>query len=166
MLPRFLIQFALGFLLVLVGLAPQAALAGVYANPINVSLTILSKSNCQFNNPATATLNFGTLNPLSPADVSVSTTVSFVCRGSSSVATYSVSDDDGLHESGPGLPRMQHTTTPTTFLPYLLTLSPTTGSAPKNVDQILTVTGTILGTDYQSAIAGNYSDTVTISIQP
>ena len=166
MLPRFLIQFALGLLLVLVGLAPQAALAGVYSHPINVSLAILSKSTCQFNNPATATLDFGTLNPLSPTDVSVSTTVSFVCRGSSSVATYSVSDDDGLHESGPGLPRMQHTATPTAFLPYLLTLSPSTGSAPKNVDQILTVTGTILGTDYRSAIAGNYSDTVTISIQP
>lgn len=166
MLPRYLRQSALGFLLLLMGFAPQAALAGTYATPISVSAVILSKSNCRFDNPATANLNFGTLDPLNPADVSVTATLSFTCMGSSSVATYLITDDDGLHDSGPGSPRMQHATDPTAFLPYLLALSPTTGSAPKNVAQTLTVKGTVLGSDYQSAIAGNYADTVTISIQP
>lgn len=146
--------------------ASSTALAAVYSNSVSVSAVILSKSNCRFDNPTTANLDFGTLDPLIPADVSVSATLSFTCRGSSKVATYLISGDDGLHESAPGSPRMQHTTDPSAFLPYLLTLSPTSGSAPKNVAQTLTVKGTVLGSDYQSAIAGNYSDTVTISIQP
>jgi len=131
-----------------------------------VSAVILSKSNCQFNNPGTATLNFGPLNPLTPTDVTDSTTLGFVCRGSAAVATFLISDDDGLHETGPNDNRMQNTTNPTAFLPYTLTLSPSFGNANKNSEQTLDITGKIFGADYQTSIPGVYTDLVILSLQP
>jgi hypothetical protein len=61
---------------------------------------------------------------------------------------------------------MRHTTITTEYLPYSLTLNPTSGTVPKNTDQTLTITGKVKGVDYQDALAGSYSDTVVISIAP
>lgn len=132
---------------------------------ISVTATILSKSNCKFNSN-TGTLNFGNLDPANPVDRTVSTTVTFVCRGSEPSATFSITDDDGLYETAPNANRMRHTTVTTEYLPYSLTLNPTSGTVPKNVDQTLTISGTVKGTDYQNAYVGNFSDTVIISINP
>lgn len=165
MIFRLLSILSIHLLALTVGLAPVAFAESV-SNTVTLSAVILSKSNCQFNNPGSASLNFGVLDPLNPVDVSVSATLGFVCRGSSAIATYLISDDDGLHETVADSPRMQHDTNLSAYLPYEIILNPASGSAPKNVDQTLTVTGTAYGADYQSAIAGNYSDLVTISIQP
>jgi len=75
-------------------------------------------------------------------------------------------DDDGLNESGLNANRMRHTTILTEYLPYSFTLSPTSGTVPKNTDQTLTISGTVLGVNYQDASVGAYSDTVIISIAP
>jgi hypothetical protein len=61
---------------------------------------------------------------------------------------------------------MQHASNPAAFLPYTLTLSSTFGSAPKNVAQTLTLTGKVRGVDYQTAVPGSYTDTVTLTIVP
>lgn len=90
----------------------------------------------------------------------------FRCSSSDKFVTFFISDDDGLYETGPDQNRMRHTITPTEYLPYSLTLSPTSGTIPKNDDQTLTITGTVRGADYQDALAGNYSDTVTLTISP
>lgn len=137
-----------------------------YAETLSVTTVILSKSNCKFNNPPTATLDFGDLNPINPADIKASATLAFVCHGSENVASFLITDDDGLYETGANANRMQHVTNPSAYLPYNLTLSPTSSSVPKNVNQTLTVTGTVYGSSYQTAATGAYSDTVTISIQP
>lgn len=136
------------------------------AQTLGMAAVILSKNNCQFNNPASATLAFGNLNPVNPVDVTVNATLSFVCRGSAPVAAFLMSDDDGLHETGPNANRMRHATNPVAFLPYSISLSPQSGNAAKNVNQTLTVSGTVLGSDYQTALLGSYADTVTILIQP
>lgn len=133
---------------------------------VAVTATVLSKSNCKFRPPKTAALNFGILDPANPVDKNASASIIFSCAGSAPTATFFITDDDGLYESGPNANRMRHTTIITEYLPYSFILSPTSGTVPKNSDQTLTITGTVLGVDYQDAYAGVYSDTVTIVIVP
>jgi len=132
---------------------------------VAVTATVLSKNECKFNSK-TATLNFGNLYPANPIDKTTSTSITFRCGGSAPNATFSITDDDGLYETGPDANRMRHTTVTTEYLLYSLTLNPTSGTVPKNTDQTLTITGTVKGVDYQDALAGSYSDTVVISIAP
>lgn len=138
--------------------------AGALAS-LDISATILSQSNCKFTS-ASAALAFGTLDPGNPVDVTVSTTIGFRCMGSAPVATFLITDDDGLHEILPDGNRMRHAALPAQFLPYEMTLNPVTGSVPKNVPQTLTVTGTVRGVDYLNAFAGIYADTVVITLEP
>lgn len=145
-------------------LVASDCLAGSSAS-VTVSATVLSKSICKFSSASTA-LSFGALDPGNPLDVTVSTTIGFRCMGSAPMATFLITDDDGMHETAPDGNRMQHGSLPAESLPYGMTLSPTTATVPKNAPQILTVTGTVLGVDYRNAAAGNYSDTVVISIDP
>lgn len=153
----------------LVALAASAALAGLRVHAANsgtltLSATVLSKNVCKFNTTATA-LNFGTIDPTSTAPVTVSLSLSYRCNGSDAVATWSVGSDDGLNETGPGQPRMRHTTSPAFYLPYSLSF-PASGNAPRNVNQTMTVTGTVMPAAFAAAIAGSYSDTLVLSILP
>ena len=148
-------------------LAPAIARAAGSAT-LSVSATIPSKSICNFRTP-TVNLNFGTLDPLTPVDVTATATATFRCMGSAPIVVYLVSEDYGLHETGPGGNRMRHATNPAAYLPYALSLSPQTGSFPREVapvDHTITITGLIRGVDYVSAVNGNYADTVTLTINP
>src|SRR5689334_6204911 len=108
---------------------------------MTISAVVLSKNVCKFNSTSSA-LNFGNINPTSASPVTASVTLAYRCNGSDPVATWSVSSDDGLYASGAGQPRMRHATLLTNFLPYTLTF-PTSGSAPRNTNLNMTVTGTI-----------------------
>jgi len=132
---------------------------------VTVSATVLSKSNCKFSS-ASAALSFGNLDPGSLADVTVTATIGFRCIGSAPLATFLITDDDGMNEIVPDGNRMAHGSLPAVFLPYEMTLSPTTATVPKNAPQVLTLTGTARWADYRSAPAGSYSDTVVVSIDP
>ena len=155
--------FTLALILSILGMASIGNAAG--ANVVTVSATVLSKSQCKFNSN-TASLSFGNLDPANPVDKTVSTSITFRCGGSAPNATFSITDDDGLNETGPDANRMRHTPITTEYLSYSLTLNPISGPVPKNTDQTLTLTGTVKGVDYQDALAGNYSDTMVISIAP
>lgn len=149
--------------------AIAGALLAVSADAANtgtmtLSATVLSKNVCRFSSTATA-LNFGNIDPTSLAPVTVTLSLSYRCNGSDPVATWSVGSDDGLHETGPGQPRMQHTTNAAFYLPYSLSF-PASGTAPRNVNQTMTVTGTIAPANFAAAIAGAYSDTLVLSILP
>ena len=132
---------------------------------VTVNATVLSKSNCKFNS-ATAAIPFGTLDPTNPVDKPVNTSITFRCAGSAPNATFFISDNDGLYETGPNANRMRHTTINTEYIPYAFTLNPTSGTVPKNTVQTLTISGTVNGIDYQNAATGNYSDTVVITLEP
>ncbi len=134
-------------------------------NVVSVSATVLSKSECKFNSK-TALLNFGNLDPSNPIDRTINTSITFRCGGSAPMATFFITDDDGLHKAGPDQNRMRHATITSEYLPYSLTLNPSSGTVPKNTNQTLTITGTVKGVDYQVATSGSYSDTVVISISP
>ena len=132
---------------------------------VSVSAVVPSASNCRFRTAST-TLAFGFLDPGNPANVTVNATIGFRCNGGPRNVTFAIASDDGLYESGPGSPRMRNAVQPTEFLPYSLALNPASGTVPRNQDQILTLTGTVLGASYGSAAVGAYSDTVTLSIFP
>lgn len=139
--------------------------------PFVAMLLLLSVNNvysaCIFTTTA-ATFGFGNLNPGSPVDVNVSTTLAFKCVGGppGTMWTYTITDDDGLNETGIDANRMINAAAPTQFLPYTLTYSPTTGTVPRNTNQTLTINGTVKGIDYQYAYVGSYSDTVVLTILP
>ena len=82
------------------------------------------------------------------------------------IATFAITHDSGRYETGPNAPRMRHATVTTEYLPYTVTLSPASGSAPRNTNRTLTITGTVKGDDYKGARAGNFADTVVITIAP
>ncbi len=134
-------------------------------NSLLVSATVLSKSQCKFNS-ATSTLNFGTVNGASSTDVTASTSITYRCLGSAPIATYAITQDSGLYQTGPSANRMRHSTIPTEYLPYTLTLNPVSGTVPKNTPQTLTMTGTLKAVDYQTVAAGAYSDSVVVTIAP
>lgn len=139
---------------------PVAADSGT----IQVGAVVLSKSNCRFNNGA-LTLDFGEIDPSSNTNATATATKVFRCGGSATNATFSITAGSGDHFSG-GTRRMQHGTTTSEYLAYSLALSPATATVPKNVDQTLTITGTITPAQFGNAIAGAYSDTVTLTINP
>ena len=148
----------------LFSLYPHAALAA--SSSTTVSATITSPGFCLVFTPTT-TLNFGNLDPSNPVDVNVSTTITIWClRFGAPTVTYFAGDDDGLHETGLNANRMQHTGTPTEYLPYAMSVVPQSATIPRFTVTTLTINGTVLGADYQTALIGDYSDTVTVQITP
>jgi spore coat protein U-like protein len=129
-----------------------------------VTATVLRKSICKFDTK-TATLDFGALDPAVASDVNASSSVDFVCRGSAPVAAFLFTDDDGRNPSGPGARRMRHAVAPE-FLPYDLAVSPASGTVPKNVHRMLTISGTVRWADFRGSMAGAYADSVIVSILP
>lgn len=150
--------------LLLIFIGSSHALAAPTFN-FTVGAVVLSKNQCRFLNN-NITLDFGNLDPTSGANVNATTSVNFRCQGADPIASYAIGDDDGLHETGPDAGRMQHSVNPAFYIPYSLSMTPLIGNAPKNVDQVLTIDGSIAGADYQLAIPGIYTDLVVISILP
>ncbi|PLX87872.1 MAG: hypothetical protein C0619_13855 [Desulfuromonas sp.] len=132
---------------------------------LGVSVTVTSKNQCKFNTK-NAALAFGDIDTFDSVDVQATASLRFICIGKDNPATFLITQDDGLYESGLNAPNMIHTVQAGVFLPYELSLSPLSGSVPKNAEQTLTVTGTVRSANYRSAMIGDYSDTVTISIFP
>ena len=142
-----------------------ARTASAAGGTITVSAVVLSKSVCKFRSTAAA-LDFGGLDPGNAVDVTTVASLVFRCMGSSPIATYAVTDDDGMHETGPNANRMAHLSVPAEFLPYRMTVSPDSGMVPKGEYRTLTVSGTVRGPDYRNSLPGTYSDTVVITINP
>ncbi len=154
---------------IILALAAFTAPSRADSTGLSVSATIVSKHNCRFSSTAAA-LPFGSLNPLIQSDVLRSTTVEFVCSGNPHLPVYfAIAENGGLHRSG-GSNRMRHAdgslAGASAFIPYTLSLSPSSGSVGHNARQLLTITGTVAGSAYRSAPAGSYADTVTITITP
>jgi len=135
-------------------------------NSVLVSASVLSKGKCTFST-GTSNLSFGTLDPGNPVDKNASTTVYYTCQANGTgLISINISKNDGLYSTGPSAPRMRNIVDTSMFLPYTMSLNPTAASVPKNVQQTLTITGTVLGSSFENQIAGNYSDTVVVHIAP
>jgi spore coat protein U-like protein len=133
------------------------------ADTNTVTVTANVVGTCRFNS-ATSTLAFGSLDPGVGGDVNASTSTTFWCTRN---ASYSISDDDGLHETGVDANRMQHVSSPTEYIPYTFTYNPTSGTGNGRTSPItLNISGTVTFANYQNAAAGDYADTVVLSITP
>lgn len=134
---------------------------------VAVSAVVVSDNDCRFRpRSPTVTLNFGTLDPANPVDKTVSTTLTFRCRGRDRTVVWAIEDDDGQYETGPDQNRMRHTTVWTEFIPYTFDVIPRTGTTPRNQAVTVTLTATVRGVDYQNAFVGNYADVVTLTLLP
>jgi spore coat protein U-like protein len=140
-------------------LGNTAALAADTAT-VGVSATVVG--TCKFNSGGTIAF---TLDPTSGADATGTVTnPAFWCTKN---ASYTVSDDDGLYETGVGSRRMQHATTTTEFIPYSFAYTATGSGTGKTTPITLTLTGaTVANANFVNAAAGSYADTVTLSITP
>lgn len=150
---------------VIVLLVVTAGAAGAQ-DTATVTVTARVLGTCQFS-AAGATLGFGDL-PFTAAGIaqgrSTSTTLNFWCT---SGAAYTITDDDGLYETGLNLNRMQSTTLGAPeYIDYTLTYNPATGTGLGPGTPItLTIDGTV-GATYTNNSPDSYTDTVTLTINP
>lgn len=164
---RALARAGLGaFIWLLAAHGPSWADTGTLA----VATVIVSKNNCKFaagTAPVATVVNNGTaIDPSLTVTATGSATATFTCNGSSASATFTVTANDGAHASGPGLRQMRHATVATEFLPYTLAFSPASATVSKGTPVTVTMTASVLSADYQGALAGTYSDTVTVTVSP
>jgi len=133
------------------------------ADTNTVTVTANVVGTCRFNS-ATSTLGFGALDPGIGGDVNANTSTTFWCTKN---ASYSITDDDGLYDTGPNANRMRHATTLTEYVPYSFSYSPATGTGNGRTSPItLDISGTVTFASYQNAAAGDYADTVVLTINP
>lgn len=134
---------------------------------VSVAAVVVSDNDCRFRpRSPTVTLDFGTLDPANPIDKTVSTSLTFRCRGRDRTVVWAIEDDDGLYETGPDQNRMRHTAVLTEFISYTFDVIPRTGTSPRNRNVTVTVTATVRGVDYRNAFVGNYADVVTLTLLP
>ena len=150
-----LVGFAmvLGLILVLSG----AAMAGDTTTTVAVSANVVG--TCKF--LTGGTLDFGKLDPSSGADVGATASPTFWCTKNTS---YTITDDDGLHKSGT-THRMEGPTA-ADLIPYTFTYTSTGTGQGRTSPITLTISGNVAYADYRDAAAGNYADTVTLTINP
>ena len=137
-------------------LGNTSALAADTAN-VGVSATVVGTS--KFNNGGTAAF---TLDPSIGGIASATVTQpQFWCTKG---ATYSITDNDGLHASS-GAQRMKHGTQ-AEYIPYSFSYAATgTGTGP-GTPITMNITSSVAAADYLNASAGSYADTVILSITP
>jgi spore coat protein U-like protein len=154
---RKLLSLAIVFGLVLVAAVSFAA----DTNTLTVTASVAG--TCKFVAPKTSTLDFGSLDPSVGTNANASTTTQFWCT--KGVTTDAVNAGNGSHWAG-GTRNMLDTVS-TDLIPYTLTLTKDGNpNAGPTSPRTLTIAGQVLGTDYTGKSAGNYSDTVIISINP
>ena len=126
---------------------------------------MLSKNNCKFKSPGSATLAFGDINPSSSTNATATATLTVQCGGASPAVSYALSHDSGLYETGVNLNRLKHTAL-NEYLSYSLALTPSSGTIAKNADQTITLTSTVTPASFQNAAVGAYADTVVVTLNP
>ncbi len=148
---------------VFIALAVLAAGGAAWAADTNtLTVTASVTGTCKFS-AATSALNFGALDPSTPVLVNGSTTAQFWCtRG---VTTDGITANVGLNPAG--AVRQMRDSVSLDLIPYSLTLSPdgSTNQGPAS-PRTLSISGTVAAADYTGKSAGNYSDTVTLTITP
>jgi spore coat protein U-like protein len=140
------------------------AMAGTAAeaDTAQVAVSATVTGTCKFT--AGGTIPYGNLDPSVGTDVPATVTQPrFWCTKST---FYTISDDNGLWESGT-THQMKHASL-TEYIPYSFSYTTTgtgLGAGPANAIT-MDIASTVLGADYINASAGSYADTVTLTISP
>jgi len=139
--------------------AGGAAAWALDTNTLTVTASVTG--TCMFQSETSA-LGFGALDPSNPANANGSTTTQFWCtRG---VPTATIVAGNGANYSGTS---RQMLGPAGDVIPYSLSLAQDalTNEGPA-FPRTLTISGTVLAADYTGKSAGNYSDTVTLTLTP
>lgn len=153
--------------LIIAAVAIAVLMAGgmaMAADTATVTVTATVQGTCLFLGAKTATLAFPPLTAGGP-DETASATLQFWC---SNGTVFTLTDDSGLNELGPGAPRMASTTLGATeYLPYTFTATPSAlvgGGLAAPVT--LTVDGSVTSANYSARTADVYRDTITFTVNP
>jgi spore coat protein U-like protein len=146
---------------VFIALAVLAAGGAAWAATTTVPVTATVVGTCKVT--ATGSVAFGNLDATLDTLVNgIVTQPKFWCTKG---ASYTIIDDNGKNESGTTF-QMKHATDITELIPYTFTYAITGGTgigpaSPVTMDIVSTVPP-----GYSGALAGEYSDTVTLTISP
>lgn len=144
-----------------------AAHAGSDSGALAVSATVVGRTGCLIvNSGSPALLDFGTIDQASTANATANAQLTVRCRGNVLVR-WTLSADNGLNPGGTGVRRMRNDAIPGELMPYTLALSPTSATwlllwGSRNAT--INLTGTVTPANFQSAAAGDYSDTVKLTL--
>ncbi len=154
---RILMLTLAGLILVFAHTAAFAADTG----QVQINATVLG--TCKFTTGGGSTTINVTLDPSVGGPVTGTGSLTFWCTKNSS---FSVSDDDGLYESGSDQNKVYNSAA-NEYIPYTFSYSPTSGTGNGPMNPItLDVSASFAESDYQNASAGTYTDTVTITVSP
>lgn len=129
------------------------------ADTATVNVNAVVTGTCQF--LTDGSINF-TLDPSVGGDVDGTVIQpTFWCTKN---ASYTITDDDGINESGT-VHQLKHVTEPD-VIPYSFTYTVTDTGQGRNTTLSMDIASTILFTDYADKAGGDYSDTVTLTINP
>lgn len=78
--------------------------------------------------------------------------------------SYTITDDDGLNESGT-THQMKHASL-NEYIPYSFSYTSTGTGSGRTTTLTMNIASSVNEADYQNASAGSYSDTVTLTINP
>lgn len=142
------------------GILTSAATFAADTATVNVSANVVG--TCKFNSGGSVAF---TLDPTSAADAAGTVTQpQFWCTKG---ATYSITDDKGANEAVAGAaPRRMRHATLTEYIPYTFTYTASGTGTGKTAPINLDIASNVVNADYVNASAGNYSDTVILSITP
>lgn len=146
--------------LIFAGAYASSAMAATATQTVAVSATVVG--TCKFTTLG-STIAFGSLDPSAPVDKTLPATPQpqFWCTKGTA---YSLSDNHGLN--GGGTSYVMRGPALTDNLPYTFTYTTAatgTGAGPGS-PVTMDISAKVLGTDYSAVSAGNYTDTVTLTI--
>lgn len=136
-----------------------ASLAMGATSTLTVSATVAA--SCQFS-AATATLNFGTLDPTVSTNATVSVTPTIWCTKGTAYTV--VAGGTGTYTAGTYNGTMKYLTN---SIPYSFIINNDTGAGlGKGTALPIKLDGTIVNANYINAQIGAYTDTVTLTVTP
>ncbi len=150
-------------LTILTSLALLALGGAAWAADTNtLTVTASVTGTCKFS-AAASTLNFGALDPSTPVAVNGSASPQFWCT--KGVTTDLITAGLGLNPAGST--RQMKDSVSLELIPYSLVLTPdgATNQGPAS-PRTLNIAGTVAAADYTGKAAGNYSDTVVLTLNP
>jgi len=148
--------------LIFAGAYASSAMAATVTSTVAVSATVVG--TCKFTTLGSA-IAFGSLDPSAPSNKTLPATPQpqFWCTKGTA---YTLSDNHGLYGGGGGTTYVMRGPAVTDNLPYTFTYTTATlgtGAGP-STPVIMDISAQVLGSDYSAVSAGNYSDTVTLTI--
>lgn len=134
----------------------------VAADTATVTVSANVVGTCKFNSGGSVSF---TLDPTSATNATGTVTQpEFWCTKG---ASYSITDDKGVNEAVAGTaPRRMVHATLTEYIPYSFAYTASGTGTGKTSPITLDISASVVNSDFVNASAGNYGDTVTLSITP